>query len=305
MKNTIFFQACLLVLAACGPKAKQAEAAVIKPKTQVAVVQVQQGQVDNSLVLTATTVYLKRNVVTAPIAAYISKVNVHLGDKIRQGTVLYEMVSKERQALGASAAKLDPSLANFGVVQVRASAAGIISTFDKQQPGEYVLEGTQLCTLAESSNMAFQLNVPYELTHMARPGSTCRIILPDHTDYTATITTPLAAMNAAAQTQTLLAKTKAALYLPENLLVKVLLSKNQGAARQVLPKAAVLSDEMMQGFWVMKLVNDSTAVKVPVQIGGESKTQTEILSPRLAATDRIIVRGNYGLPDTAFVTITK
>ena len=305
MKNSLHILFIFWLFTACGTKTETTEEPTIKPKTSVSVVQIQQGKVDNSMLLTATTVYLKRNVVTAPIAAFITKVNVHLGDKITQGTVLYEMESKERRALGSSAAKLDKDLANFGRVQVRASASGIITTFDKQQPGEYVLEGTQLCTIAESSNMAFQLNVPYEYIHFAQPGKTCRIILPDNSVHTASITTPLAAMNPTAQTQTLLAKTKETLFLPENLQVKVLLEKDQAATRQVVPTAAVLSDEMMQEFWVMKLINDSTAVKVPVQIGNKSKTETEISSPHFAATDRIILRGNYGLPDTALVKITK
>ncbi|QNF31203.1 HlyD family efflux transporter periplasmic adaptor subunit (plasmid) [Adhaeribacter swui] len=305
MKKLISILFFCWLLTACGTKTETAEEPAIKPKTSVSVVQIQQGKVDNSLILTATTVYLKRNVVTAPIAAFITKVNVHLGDKINQGTVLYEMESKERRALGSSAAKLDKDLANFGRVQVRASASGIITTFDKQQPGEYVLEGTQLCTIAESSNMAFQLNVPYEYIQFAQSGKTCRIILPDNSVHTASITTPLAAMNPTAQTQTLLAKTKETLFLPENLQVKVLLDNDQAASRQVLPKAAVLSDEMMEEFWVMKLINDSTAVKVPVQIGNKSTTETEISSPQFKATDRIILRGNYGLPDTALVKITK
>jgi hypothetical protein len=40
-----------------------------------------------------------------------------------------------------------------------------------------------------------------------------------------------------------------------------------------LPKAAILSNEIETDYWVMLLKNDSTAVKVPVQIGLKIKKE--------------------------------
>jgi hypothetical protein len=62
---------------------------------------------------------------------------------------------------------------------------------------------------------------------------------------------------------------------------------------------------MMQEFWVMKLINDSTAVKVPIIIGNKNDKEIEINSPKFNSNDRIIINGNYGLTDTASVKITK
>jgi uncharacterized NAD(P)/FAD-binding protein YdhS len=70
-----------------------------------------------------------------------------------------------------------------------------------------------------------------------------------------------------------------------------------------LPKAAVLSDETQSEFWVMKMISDSTAVKVPVKKGIETGDRIEILSPTFNPADKIIITGNYGLPDTAKVKI--
>jgi hypothetical protein len=61
----------------------------------------------------------------------------------------------------------------------------------------------------------------------------------------------------------------------------------------------------MDNFWVMKLINDSTAVRVPVTKGISSDDIIEIVSPLFNLTDRIINSGQYGLADTAFVTINK
>ena len=147
--------------------------------------------------------------------------------------------------------------------------------------------------------------MPYEYTDLVKPGKKCTITLPDGTQHTATITTPLATMNVTEQTQVLLARPDHNLFLPENLLGKVQFERSAPGNQQVLPKSCVLSDELLKDFWVMKLINDSTAVKVPVKTGNKNGQSIEILSPKFEAGDRILSSGNYGLADTALVTVSK
>jgi hypothetical protein len=219
--------------------------------------------------------------------------------------VLYELQTKESKALGKDLINSDTALSHFGIIKIYAPASGIISTFDKQQTGDYVLEGTQLCTIAESNDLAFQINAPYEFSQFTKVGGKCIITLPDNSTHPAIITTPLTSMNTLAQTQTILAKSSDALFLPENLIVKVQVMKSTTKNKQIIAKPCVLSDEMMQEFWVMKLINDSTAVKVPITIGNKNEKEVELNSPQFSADDRIIINGNYGLADTAFVKITQ
>lgn len=294
-----------LLLSACHSKQTDNNEKVQKPKTLVKVTQIHIGAISDDLVLSATSVYLRRNSVTSSIAGFITRVNIKLGDRVQKGQILYQLESKERKALGQDISKVDPSLAGFGVIQVKAPASGLITTFDKQQTGEYILEGTQLCTIAESRDLAFQVNVPYEFSSIVKPGKECLITLPDNSRHQARITTPLTTMNVTAQTQTLLAKPEDGLFLPENLLAKVQVSKTGNGKHQILPKSCVLSDEMMKSFWVMKLINDSTAVKIRVQTGNKNTKEIEIISPNLQPTDRILVTGNYGLADTALVNVVK
>ncbi len=287
---------------ACNQDVENTEAE-LSPKTPVEIVHIENGSIASSLPLLASTVYLKRNVVTAQIPAFITKVNIRLGDKINKGDVLYELETKERRAYGNQTSSLDSSLKNFGIIKVCASASGIISTLDKQQTGDYVLEGTQMCTIAESGDLAFQINVPFEFSAYVKVGGTCTITLPDNSTRTATITTPLSSMNALSQTQTILAKVNDNLFLPENLILKVQINKAPDGAKQVLPKACVLSDEMMKEFWIMKLLNDSTAIKILVKTGNKNLNEVEIIEPQFSNGDRIIISGNYGLDDTASVKI--
>jgi hypothetical protein len=55
----------------------------------------------------------------------------------------------------------------------------------------------------------------------------------------------------------------------------------------------------------MKLINDTTAIKVPVVKGIENSDEVEIVEPAFLLTDRILSSGNYGLADTAAVTVTR
>ena len=53
----------------------------------------------------------------------------------------------------------------------------------------------------------------------------------------------------------------------------------------------------------MKLINDSIAVKTPIKKGIVTDQRVEILEPGFTGADRILLKGNYGLPDTALVRI--
>lgn len=296
--------AASLFLIGCKRKDNSTEEVVQKPKVPVEVTTIGSGFVSDNLELFATTVYLNRNTILTPIPAYITAVHIKIGDRVKPGQILYELESKERKALGNTPVQFDSTLAGYGKIKVRSTGSGVITAVDRQQAGDYVLEGTSLCTIAAGSGMAFQVNVPFEFVQFTKTGNRCTIVLPDNTRHAAVFTTPLAAMNVGAQTQSILARTSDGLILPEGLIAKVLVSKGSENTSQVLPKASVLSDEMMQKFWVMKLINDSTAIKIPVVVGNKNKDEIEVLSPQFTANDRILTTGNYGLSDTALVKIT-
>ena len=51
--------------------------------------------------------------------------------------------------------------------------------------------------------------------------------------------------------------------------------------------------------------DDTVAIKVPIKKGLETADRVEILAPPLRTSDRILLTGNYGLPDTARVKIEQ
>lgn len=281
------------------------EAAGPPARAQVQVTTVTTQALEDYVTLPATAVYPSKSGVTASLAAYITAVQVKLGDRVKAGQVLFGLETKERRALGADAERIDPSLRGFGLVAVRAPVGGIVSVLDRPQAGDYVLEGAPLCTVAESSGLVFQLNLPYELHALATGHPRVVILLPDSTRLTGTVTEPLASVSTGQAEIWLVKPDRPPGVIPENLTVQVRLTRARRAAAQTLPAACVLADETLHNFWVMKLTDDSTAVKVPVRLGVQQPDEIEILSPVFAPQDRILRTGNYGLADTAQVKIIR
>jgi len=53
------------------------------------------------------------------------------------------------------------------------------------------------------------------------------------------------------------------------------------------------------------MIDSFRAVKLPIKKGMETKDRVEIISPSLSASDKILLTGNYGLSDTAKVSVIK
>jgi multidrug efflux pump subunit AcrA (membrane-fusion protein) len=131
------------------------------------------------------------------------------------------------------------------------------------------------------------------------------MILPDGEKLNGIISGTMPGMDPASQTQKIILKVAAPHFLPENLIAKVKVVKSEKNNTASLPKSALLTDETQSEFWVMKMIDSSTAVKVPVTKGIETGDKVEILSPPFSPNDKIVVTGNYGLPDTAKVKIVQ
>lgn len=262
------------------------------PAVNVTLTHISYGNISNDITLSASTAYLNKSLVTAPIAGYIVKVYVQVGDKVKAGQPLYELESKEQHTLAS---------ANVPSVIIRAGQEGVLLNVS-QQTGDYVQEGTPLCTLGVESSFVFLLNVPYEASECVMKGKRCTLELPDNARLTATIGNPLASMNAVSQTQPVMAYADAP-FLPEGMNVKAVIPTVGHGLKMILPKKAVQSNEEFTSYWVMKLADDSTAIRVLVKIGNSSADSIEI-EGTLSPDDRIILTGGYALPDGSKIRIS-
>lgn len=305
MRISITLASLALLLAACHSPAPDEDAAGPPPRAQVQAVTVSTQSLTQYRTFPATSTYPRKSIVTAPVAGYVTGVRVRLGDRVRAGQVLFTLETKERRALGNDAQRIDPSLKGFGLVSVTAPASGIVSVLTIQQAGDYLLEGSPLCTVAESSQLVFQLNLPYEYHALAQGQPSCTIVLPDSTRLTGTVLAPLASVSPGQSEVYLVRPNNPPGVIPENLIVQVRLTQTKRPNAQTLPTPCVLADETLHHFWVMKLVNDSTAIKIPVTLGVQNPAEIEVKSPVFGPHDRILSAGNYGLADTAQVKLVR
>ena len=72
-----------------------------------------------------------------------------------------------------------------------------------------------------------------------------------------------------------------------------------------MPKSSLVTNVTQDSFWVMKLINDTTAIKQNIKRGIENDSVVQILNSNLNPENRVILSGAYGLPDTAKVEIQK
>jgi len=149
------------------------------------------------------------------------------------------------------------------------------------------------------------MQLPYELRGSVKMNQDVQLTLPDGEKLNGNIASLMPTVDTLAQTQGVVIKVRSDKQIPENLVAKARIVKSAKASTTSLPKSALLSNETQTDFWVMKLINDTTAVKVPVKKGIESGNRVEILSPKFSPQDKIVVTGNYGLSDTAKVKVVK
>ena len=236
------------------------------------------GAISEGQSLNATTVFLLNDAVRAPIAGYIKKIEVTPGESVKQGDVLFSIQSKEAAAiLGDS---LFPSR---GMIQVKATEAGIVKSVDRQQ-GDYMQDGDQLCTIANNSSLVFMLDVPFELRKYIKLGGAYTITLPDGEVEQAHITSQIPEMDKSVQMERYVLRTASALNLPEGLIANVKIPTLAKTGAVILPKTAVLSDETQTEFWVMKVVNDSLAIKTGIEKGIETKDSIRNKEPCFFST---------------------
>ena len=288
----------LSIFISCKSNPDQSESEV-RAVVPVTVTSPRIGKMVEYTELMATSAFLVKAVVKSPIAGYIEKCLVSAGDRVVKNQLLFQLRTKEATALQQDSLV---SLNFSGIVMMKASMNGVVATIDHPQ-GDYVLEGDALATLVVPGSMVFLLDVPFELKSRIRAGQSCKLVLPDNSQVNATVKSILPSMSGASQTQRVVLQPLTGIDIPENLVAKVSIVRNAKAGAVILPKSCILNDEIMKNFWVLKLVSDSIAIKIPVELGIRSADSIEVASPVFGAGDRILSGGNWGLGDTTTVRI--
>ena len=305
LKQLCFAMALCSFILSCKSKDKATEEdAKVVAQTPVTVTTVNDSSLTDYIDLNATSAILQKNFVKSNANGYIQRVNAQIGHNVSKGQVLFTIKTKEAQSIGNSINILDTTFKFSGVNKIKASAPGYISQLS-HQAGDYVADGEQLAVISDRSSFIFLMQLPYELKAFVKTGQKVDLTLPGNIKISGTVNAFMPSVDTVSQTQGVVIKINSGSQIPENLVARARIVKAFKTNTVSLPKAAILTNETQTEFWVMKLINSTTAVKVPVKEGIQSGGRVEILSPKFLNQDKIIISGNYGLPDTAKIKIVE
>lgn len=275
----------------------------VEVKTPVTLVLVTFKPVISTVSLPAITMFMNKSIIRATTTGTIEKILISQGDLIAGDQLLFTIRTREAMAMKNSTGS-DSSLSFKGLINITSHNGGVVNSISYRR-GDYVQEGDEMAVISEQNSLVFVLEVPFELNSYVEKNRKCTIILPDKKQIEGTITEKLSEMEMQSQTVRYIVKPSSTGVLPANLIASITLIKSKNEKAFILPKKAVLSNETQTEFWVMKLINDTTAIKVVVEKGFENNDEVEITKPEFIISDRIILTGNYGLSDTARIAIIK
>ena len=289
----------LQLLFSCQTRAPEGEQKM--PVVSVKVSPLTKGDIVSEVSFNGTTVYLRKNLVVSPIAGYVSKVYVKYGEEVQKGQPLFELQTREGKALQNG----KESSSGIGSLIVNASSDGFIDEIASSEPGVYVAEASLLCSILNNNDLMIKVNVPFEYNKIVTVGQRCKILLSDNSVINGSVSRILPVVDEASQTQEALIKPETVRALPQNLnmMIKFVSARHRQAF--LVSKSSLMTDETQSEFWIMRVENDSIAVKVPVTRGIAKDSIVEILSPQLDVNDLIICEGAYGLPDSTVIETVR
>lgn len=301
-KNILYFFPLFLVIASChSKKADEPPEEAVEIIIPVTITDISTQPMAEYFDLNATSAFLQKAYVKASTTGYVTSVNMQIGKMVTAGQTAFVLKTKEAQSIGNTINLLDTSFRFSGIIAIKAGTTGYVTELN-HQPGDYVQEGEQLAVISDIQSFVFILNLPYELRPFVLNKEFVELLLPDGKSLIGHITAFTAMVDSASQTQNIILTVNDK-SLPINLIAKVRIQKNAKSSTVSLPKQSVLSDETQTNFWVMKLIDSATAIKVSVTKGMETTDRIEIMAPEFSSTDKFLLTGNYGLADTVKIKI--
>jgi len=295
--NVLFF--AMIAIVSCTPKEKTNEKV---PQPVVSIIHPVKGHIQEKVQMNGQIIYQNKTTLTAPVSGYVTAVNTKIGNWVKKGEILFKIQTKESRALqNSNVAEQN----EFGVIPVFASVSGFINLLNITDANVFITEGNPMALIVNNEDLAIQVEAPFEYVKHLSEKKTIEIELPNKELYEAVFYKAIPVVDPVSQTQKLLFKLKQKTALPENLNVLINLIMSENLESLLLPKEAVLTNETQDIFWIMKVTNDSLAIKVPIVKGLESNGKIEILKPSLNLSDAIILTGSYELPDSTKVKINE
>lgn len=300
-RNLVWVLAIVLTATAC----QQHNSSETNTKLPLPTVNVGSPVVQNKIVyehFRAVSRYLQDVNFRARTEGVVTKVFTRPGDEIHTGQPLFivkpmELTALERsgylsKGMGTSSDTIysdQNALANRVVVQ----------------QGDYVQAGSLLASAFKKNSLVAMTYIPFAKVASIQKNTPCTVMIPGQKTVNSYFKRPLFIADTITQTQPFIVPLPSNLQLSAGMNLQVRFKEREIHQGLFVPRDAILTNEEETSFWLMKMANDTTAVKVTVTIGWQGENSIEILSGNIKPGDRVVTQGAYGLPDTATVKIVK
>ena len=245
--------------------------------------------------------YLQNVNFRARTQGVVTKVFTTPGDEIKAGQPLFIIKPVELSALEKSSLSHDMGNSSDTIF----SKQNILTNLVMVQQGDYVQPGSLLASAFKKNSLVAMTYIPFSKVTSIQKNNPCTVIIPGKKPVKTFFKRQLFTADTATQTQPFIVPLPSNLHLSEGMNLQVNFKEKEITNGIFVPRDAVLSNEEESSFWIMKMANNSTAVKVPVTIGWQGEKSIQILSDDIKPSDRIVTQGAYGLPDTVTVKIVK
>ncbi len=291
----------VFLFSACAGRQQTAEEETVV-KSDVIVSSPVIGNAGSFLSFQGVTRYMQANDIRAQITGIVTQINCSVADHISPNQALFVIQPQEAAVLKRM--KFNNQILNGLSDTVFAHLSGQLSKLNIQL-GDFVQTGDVLASCIRANSMRIIAFIPLEQVSVIEKIKDCSVILPDGSAVDGKISSKLPSAETNDQTQSYIIVTKKPIPLSENINLSVHFSGEPIHDALFVPESAVLGNEEQTSFWVMKLLNDSVCVKVPVEKGFEKDSMIQVIGSGLAVSDRVVSEGGYGLPDSSRVQVSN
>lgn len=256
----------------------------------------------NHVSFQGVTRFMQANDIRSQITGIVTRVNCTPAENISVHQALFVIQPQEAAALERS--NLSDEIKKGMTDTIYSHLNGQIKSLNVQT-GDFVQAGDILASCIRSNSMKIIAYVPVEQIAIMDKTKACQIILPDGTSIDGRVSGKLPEAEAQNQTVAYIIDAQKAIALSENINLTVQFTTGQIQDAILVPASAVMGNEEQTSFWIMKLTNDSTCIKIPVQKGSKADSMVQVTGVDLTINDLIISEGAYGLGDSARVHITN
>jgi RND family efflux transporter MFP subunit len=316
----------IVLLSGCGNSSGEKDAAQPAQVVTVRVAPVTRGDLDVALQAYGQTDVLNRVNFVSPIDGTVTSLNVEVGSSVKSGDTLAIIRTRDSEASIAGAQRMIDEAASDQQRSEAQKAMRIARESQQLVPiiahgygevvqkdvsvGQTVTANTELLQMVDLSTLDFIANVPLQDIPQVKVGQRCKIrfpVLPNR-EFEGSV----AAVSAQSEAGTQASLVRIALHIPTREIESALRIGMMGTAEiitgelkdvLVVPRAALLRDDITDTYTLYTVNRDSLAIAVPVQVGFIGDSLAQISTPLLDTGQTVIVEGNYEVSDSTRVTV--